>query len=159
MKARHLSLAALALTGAACQAFTPTIPERQGLPGPKPEDIQLSLIEKYAAELAAHAPEQPETGLEPEPWTRPHVGNDELLQVEFRDAPLGQVVQFLADRAGLNLQLGEMPDARVDVSFKSITLDSALHSVLERNDCRLVESPPGVFWVEDLDGSGSIDGS
>lgn len=153
MKARHLSLAALALTGAACQAFAPTIPERQGLPGPKPEDIQLSLIEKYAAELAAHAPAQPETGLEPEPWTRPHVGNDELLQVEFRDAPLGQVVQFLADRAGLNLQLGEMPDAQVDVSFKSITLDSALHSVLERNDCRLVESPPGVYWVEDLDGS------
>ena len=153
MKWHLLSLGACSLALGACQAFTPTIPERQGLPGPSPEDIQLSLIEKYAAELAANAPAQPETGLEPEPWTRPHVGNDELLQVEFRDAPLGQVVQFLADKAGLNLQLVALPDRRVDVSFKSITLDAALHSVLERNECRLVESPPGVYWVEDLDGN------
>lgn len=153
MSARPISLAALALALGSCQALAPTIPERQGLPGPSPEEIQLSLIEKYAAELAANAPARPETGLEPETYTRPHVGNDEPLQVEFRDAPLGQVVQFLADKAGLNLQLGPMPDRRVDVSFKSITLDAALHSVLERNECRLVESPPGVYWVEDLDGS------
>ena len=36
------------------------------------------------------------------------------------------VVQFLAEKAALNLQLVEMPDRRVDVSFKSITLDAAL---------------------------------
>jgi hypothetical protein len=153
LKSRQLTLAACAIALGSCQAFAPTIPEREGQPGPTPEEIQLSLIEKYAAELAAIAPPQPETGIEPEQWTRPHVGNDDLLQVEFRDAPLGQVVQFLADKAGLNLQLVALPDRRVDVSFKSITLDAALHSVLERNECRLVESPPGVFWVEDLDGS------
>lgn len=153
MNHRSLPLAAVAFACGACQAFAPTIAERQGQPGPSPEEIQLSLIEKYAAELAANAPAPPPTGLEPEVWTRPHIGGDELLQVEFRDAPLAQVVQFLADKADINFQLGALSDRRVDVSFKSITLDAALHSVLERNDCRLVESPPGVYWVEDLDGS------
>jgi type II secretory pathway component GspD/PulD (secretin) len=144
---------ALALGLCACQAVRPTIPERQGQPGPSPDKIQLSLLEKYAQELAAARPPAPDTGLEPETWTRPKIGDDELLQVEFRDAPLGQVVQFLADKAGLNLHLDSAADQRVNVSFKSITLDDALHTLLERHRCRLVESPPGVYWVEDLDGA------
>lgn len=153
MNRKPLAQLTLALGLCGCQAVAPTIPERQGQPGPAPEDIHLSLLEKYADELAAARAPAPETGLEPERWTRPKVGGDELLQVEFRDAPLGQVVQFLADQAGLNLHLDSTADRRVDVSFKSITLDDALHTLLERNRCRLVESPPGVYWVEDLDGS------
>lgn len=147
----RLALAAMILS--ACQAVAPTISQRQGEPGPAPEQLRLSLAEQYPSELAGVAPQLVVDDFAPTNVARPKVGDDERLQVEFRDAPLGQVIHFLADRAGLNILLDAEADERVDVSFKSITLDDALHVLLERNGRRLVEAPSGVFWIERTDGS------
>jgi type II secretory pathway component GspD/PulD (secretin) len=147
------SLFAAALLLGACQAVAPTIANRQGRKGPAPENVHLSLGDQYPSELPGPAPERSVDGVAPPAYVQPVVGGDERLQVEFRDAPLGQVIHFLADRAGINIYLDAEATERVDVSFKSITLDDALHALLARNGRRLVESPPGVFWIERNDGS------
>lgn len=145
------ALAALLLT--ACQVVAPTISQRQGGAAPSPDQVKLSLLEQYPDELGASAPTDSAAELAPLDVARPKVGDDERLAVEFRGAPLGQVIHFLADRAGLNILLDAEADERIDVSFKSITLDDALHTLLERNGRRLVEAPPGVYWIERTDGS------
>jgi type II secretory pathway component GspD/PulD (secretin) len=148
-----LAVAALAL---ACRAFDRTIPERAGREGPAPEDVALSLEEDHPDLLggppAALIPAPRETAPEVA-YVPPRIGGDELVQIEFRDANLSQVVHFLAERAGVNVFLDPYVDRRVDVSFPAITLDAALQVVLARCGMRLVEEPQGVFWIDVHDGS------
>ncbi len=136
-----------------CQALGPTVSQRQGQEGPSPEQVRVSLGEQYPRELPGAVAPAVREELPPTRPERPRIGGDELLAVEFRDAPLGQVVQFLADRAGINILLDAEADAHVDVSFKQIKLGDALHTLLERHQRRLVEGAAGVFWIERTDGS------
>jgi type II secretory pathway component GspD/PulD (secretin) len=147
-----LSSAALAAI-LGCEAVQPTLLDRQGADPLDPQSVAVSLSDEYPELLPGPDPLPGADGTAAQAPPRPNIGGDELLAVEFRDAALSQVVHFLADSAGINLYLGADLDARVDVSFKSITLNDALHALLERNGRRLVESPPGVFWVERNDGS------
>ena len=139
----------------ACQVFEPTISQRQGQVPLTEEDVPVSLAEEYPDDLAGaswvdHEPNHL-AALESS-YVRPHVGDDERLRLEFRDAELGLVLQTLAERARINIQLdGDLSD-RVDVTFPEVTLDDALHAVLARAGRRLVEDPPGIFHVERHDG-------
>lgn len=145
------ALALSALLG--CQTIAPPISSRQNRSGPRPEDVRLSLHDQYPDELAGPRSVLVEGGDGANEYVRPRIGGDERLAVEFRGAPLGQVIQLLADRAGLNILLDAEANEPVDVSFKSITLDDAMHTLLERHGRRLVEGPAGVFWIERTDGS------
>ncbi len=130
----------------ACRAFGPTIPQREDTERLEAGRVPLSIEEEFpdpAGDLGMGEP------LDVEPvaasYVAPTIGSSELLQVEFRGAPLSQVLHFLSARAGINLFLDASIDAVVDVSFPSITLDGAMQAVLKHNGLRLVEDPPGVF--------------
>lgn len=153
MRRFSVRVAGCVALGAACQAVAPTIAQRQGERQIGPEDVRVSLGEQYPAQLPGPEPSLAVDDFAPDAYVRPVVGDGERLQIEFRGAALSQVIHFLADHAGLNIYLDPQDDATVDVSFKDITLDDALHAVLARNGRRLVESPPGVFWIERNDGS------
>ncbi len=141
----------------ACQALAPTISERRlEQVAPDPSDVITSLEEEFPDIF-------PPTPVEADPpdhiaaasddYVPPQIGDEELLQVEFREANLSQVVHFIAERAGINIVLDPFIDREVDVSFPSVTADSALQAVLGSNGLRLVESTPGIYAVEVHDGS------
>lgn len=134
----------------ACRAFEPTIPERQGLPLVGESQVPVSLAEEFPEELPGVAVEQ-ETRRHSErlagDLVQPAIGDDQPIQLEFRDAELTGVLHLLAERAGINLQAGPEAIGRVDASFPAITVDAAMHAVLRQAGLRLVEQPAGVFHV------------
>jgi len=155
VESRAACTAAL-LLALACQAFEPTIAERQAHPEDPLQDVPLSLLEEFPSEFSLphgiRDEPQPLPPAEP-PYVAPVIGGDEMLQVEFRDANLSQVVHFIADRAGVNIVLDPYLDRAVDVSFPKITLDGALQALLAHNGMRLIEDPPGIYWISLHDGT------
>ncbi|MCC7015123.1 MAG: type II secretion system protein GspD [Planctomycetes bacterium] len=150
------SLIPLALATCACRTFQPTIAQRQGYERLGAGTVPLSIAEEFEGapiDARSERVERDERESRQAEYVAPKLGGDELLQVEFRGAPLAQVLHFLADRAGVNIVLDAGVDRTVDLSFPSITLDAAMHSVLTRNGLRLVEDPPGVYFVELWDGT------
>lgn len=77
----------------------------------------------------------------------------EALSFEMRGMPLAQAIHLIAEAAGVNVYLDSNLGQVVDASFPSVTLDDALQVLLVRNGLRLVEDPPGIYWVERKDGS------
>ena len=153
---RRPGLLAGTLALGACQAFAPTIPQRMER-GPDRDQVPVSLQEEYPKLLdpaPEPAPEGGPRGVHDTPaFEPPSIGGDELVTVEFRGANLSQVVQFIAEQASINILLDPYLDRQVDVSFPSVTMDAALHAVLEEHGMRLVERAEGIYAIELNDGS------
>jgi type II secretory pathway component GspD/PulD (secretin) len=145
----HASLAA-GLALAACRAYEPTIPERQDREPMDPSRVEVSLAEEFPEELSEYVPQQAprrHSDFLAGEGSLPTIGDDQLIQLEFRDAELAGVLHLLAGRAGINLQVGPEAVGRVDASFPAITVDAALHAVLRQAGLKLVEQPASVFHV------------
>lgn len=141
---------------AACTAFEPTIPDRQADPG-RPIG-QLQVAQPYQSEPR---PRSQASSTGPASYERlddpmPRVAGDDLIQLELRQTSLAQAIHLVAERARVSLYLDATLDREIDVSFRDVTLDAALQVMLERNGLRLVEGPPGIFWVQRDDGSESL---
>jgi len=83
----------------------------------------------------------------------PRIAGDEEFALQLRGVALAEAFHLIATQAGANLYLDAGLSGMVDADFPSVTLDDALTSLLSRNGMRLVEDPPGIFFVELADGS------
>ncbi len=87
------------------------------------------------------------------PQERVRIGDDQLYNLDLGQAPLGEAIHMIAQRAGVNIYLDDEFNESIDASFPSVTLDDALSTLLERNGLRLVNGPGEIYWVERADGS------
>lgn len=138
-----------------CQIFEPTTKERQHFPSDKefvaPKSLQeefphLDFGSKWVAD-----PEEQYMIQERKPMAK--IGGTERYSFEFRNMTLAQGLHFIAQEANINIYLNPYLDQPIDASLPRVTFDEAVGVLLERNGLRLVEEPPGIFWVEQNDGT------
>ena len=149
MKLFPCTVLALLIAGCAgrpssVDTFGPTLSQRREHRDPfERDEITVSPPKPQTTETA---------GVEEQP-TRTRFGDDTLNQIDFRGAALSEALHLLAQQAGVNIYLDTGLDRTVDASFPAVTLDDALDVLLQRNGLQMSESPPGVFWIENRDGS------
>jgi type II secretory pathway component GspD/PulD (secretin) len=148
---RAATTTGLIFVGSACQMFSPTIPERAAIETAKP--IEIPAVPELD-EPQDSAFDNVDTGTyERSRPDRPCIGGDAASSFQMRGVQLATAIHMIAEAGGVNVYLDAQLDRLVDASFPSITLDDALHVLLTQNGLRLVEDPPGIFWVTDDDGS------
>ena len=121
----------------------------------EPEEV-LPKTREHPGGVASPSEGAPGTGTRvagPEPRPRPQIGDDQLRQLDLRDAPLAEALHLIGSMAGVNLYLDAGLGGRVDASFPAVRLDDALEVLLARSGLVLTEDPPGIFWVTRGDGS------
>jgi general secretion pathway protein D len=146
-------LAAALACACSCRALEPTIPARRGDPGLRAKQIPLSLGDEYAGQLAGPRPDaSPVSHLERVPSEAPVrlLPDSEPRSIEFRDAPLGAVVESLAGELGLNVMLDPGLERSVNASFPSATAGAALEAILAEAGLGLVEQNGGILAVRPL---------
>jgi type II secretory pathway component GspD/PulD (secretin) len=156
MRARTLVPAAV-LVLAACaetsvarddlrEAFEPTLPARA-------VGSELPFTGRLPGPPRSAAPEPPRVEPAPPPPPPTPIGDDTRYALDLRGVPVAEAVHLIAGKAGVNVYLDAGLDMPVDASFPAVTLDQALDVILTRHQLRLVEEPPGVYWVERRDGT------
>lgn len=156
------TLALVALAGAACRhADAPRYP-RLGSPiGAKVPTVGAAMRNRPILDQLDSA-ELEETWVdEVQDFTAPaspalSIGGDEPMEFEARATPLGEVLAFLGEVAGVNIMFDPGLVQPVNASFPSVRVGEAIYAVLEQNDLELVEDPPGVYSVRDLAGGGGL---
>lgn len=138
----------LCALASACQALEPTVHSLQDPPA-TPRDVTRPSL---ALPPPKPIPPAPDVPVQPTLPTA-HLAGTEKRQLEFRGKPLSEAVYAISQLAGVNVYLDAQLDTLVDASFPSITLDEALQALLVRNGLKLVEDPPGIYWVTQDDGS------
>jgi type II secretory pathway component GspD/PulD (secretin) len=81
------------------------------------------------------------------------IGTGERGPLNFAGTPLPEAINAIARLAGVNIVLDPTLSGTVDASFPAVTLDEALHAILDRNGLRLVRGEGNIYWVERGDGS------
>lgn len=81
------------------------------------------------------------------------IGTGERGPLNFSGTPLPEAIHAIARLAGVNMVMDPGLQGTVDASFPSVTLDEALHAILDRNGLRLVKGEGDIYWVERGDGS------
>ncbi len=71
---------------------------------------------------------------------------NELVNVDFRDTDLQNVVAILATKAGINVVAGDQLEGTVTANLKGVTLRQAMETVLRLNNLGLVEEE-GIFRI------------
>ncbi len=127
---------------AACQAFEPTVKSLQEEPRERRDALRPTLA-LPAKELPADEPEFAPKNERKEA----HLPASEPVRLELRGKSLAEAIHAICEEARVNVYLDAELDQKVDVTFTNITLDAALQTLLTRNSLRLVEEPPGIFWV------------
>ncbi len=146
-----LALAASAATLTGCKAFEPTLDRRAATAEREQPPIELP-----AVEVPDDAPLQPPTDaarFSVETSERPRIGDDTRGSFQLRGVQLATAIHMIAEAGGVNVYLDAEIDRLVDASFPNVTLDDAMHVLLTQNGLRLVEDPPGIYWVTTDDGS------
>lgn len=136
----------LGFSSLACQVFGPTIPQKARQEAKQPIVLPPS-IDVVDDEL-----EEDDFGFSVVSAPA-RIGSDALVSFQMRDTPLGLAIHMIAEKAGVNIYLDASLDREVDAAFPAVTVDNALHALLDRNGLRLMEDPPGMFWVAPSDGS------
>ena len=144
MKFCTLLAAASLCVVAACQHTGPAIPAAE------PDPFQHLVETPVMAEL--DLPEAVPDEVEPPPASSLVIGDAEPRDFEFSGTPLRTAIRAISEQAGLSMVLDPGIDGVVDASFSGVTQDEALKAILTRNELRLAEDPPGIFWVERTDG-------
>ncbi|MDZ4771539.1 MAG: hypothetical protein SGI72_00240 [Planctomycetota bacterium] len=129
----------------ACQAFEPTVKSLQDPPREPRDKLRPTLslppptriadepeFARRNVRVAAHLP------------TR---SNAEPTHLELRGKPLAEAIHTICAAAGVNVYLDAALDTKVDATFVDVSLDTALQTILARNELMLVEDPPGIYWV------------
>jgi len=150
---RSATTTGLVLVACACQVLGPTIPQRATAEIAKSIEIP-ELTEFDEPEGVDAAFQNDDTGnyirTAPE---HPRIAGDSVSSFQMRGVQLATAIHMIAEAGGVNVYLDAQLDRLIDASFPSITLDDALHVLLTQNGLRLVEDPPGIFWVTANDGS------
>ncbi|MFT7669172.1 MAG: type II secretory pathway component GspD/PulD (secretin) [Planctomycetota bacterium] len=138
------------LTAVSCHVMGPTIPERALEEASKP--IVLPEVPELDEEEFAYEADLDDLIITelPEPS---RIGGDEERSFQLRNVELANAIHMVAEAGNVNIYLDAALNRMVDASFPSITLNDALQVLLRQNGLRLVEDPPGIFWVETNDGS------
>lgn len=58
-----------------------------------------------------------------------------LYSLDFRDAEAKDVLRLLGQKSGINIIVGDEISGKISVSLKDVTLDQALHSILQGFGC------------------------
>lgn len=148
-----LGLALLGCLTSGCEIFRPNIKQRRTNAQRVIPELPVAL--PYMVEPAPPFEEDEGTLLEASaslPFAGP-IGDDQLHRIAFRGASLAQVVFALAETAGISMYLDPSLDQAVDLTIHDVTVDEAMRLVLHRNGLVLLEDPPGIYWVETMDGS------
>lgn len=133
---------------AACQAFEPTIHSLQD-PRAVARDVTRPSLTLPPARIVEPEPDAPARTERP----TAHLPGNEKTRLEFRNKPLAEAIHTISEAAGVNVYLDAALDTPIDATFPSITLDAALQTLLVRNGLKLVEDPPGLYWVTLDDGT------
>lgn len=133
-----------------CAMFGPTIPERAAIEAAKP--VEIPEVEELEEDESAFDGDSGDAWVTAEPQ-RARIGGDAVNSFQMRGVQLATAIHMIAEAGGVNVYLDAQLDRMVDASFPSITLDDALNVLLTQNGLRLVEDPPGIYWVTANDGS------
>lgn len=75
-----------------------------------------------------------------------------VMRIDFRDAPVNQVIKMIANESNLNFVISpEAGEKRTSISLKNVPWDVALKVVLESNRLGMRELSPGIVRVDFLD--------
>ena len=73
------------------------------------------------------------------------------VRLDFRDAPVSQVIRMLANESGINFIISpEAGQKRTSISLKNVGWDVALKAVLESNRLGMQEIAPGLVRIDFL---------
>ena len=110
---------------------------------PMLEELDEELVSELRAQLEV-------TGRAPMPISPAlSLGGEEVTDLQFRGAQLGDVIASLAEIADANIVFDPGLTQPIFASFPSIRVGQALHAILDENDLELIENPPGVYVVRD----------
>ncbi|MCA8979403.1 MAG: type II and III secretion system protein [Planctomycetes bacterium] len=147
---RHLATGLAVALSSGCSVFGPTIPERAAVEAANP--IEFPAVDGLEDEESAFVADTGDAWVKAEPQS-PHIGGDGVNSFQMRGVQLATAIHMIAEAGGVNIYLDAGLDRLVDASFPAITLDDALQVLLKQNGLRLVEDPPGIYWVTANDGS------
>ena len=74
--------------------------------------------------------------------------NDTRVSLKVKDQPLADVVNYIRERAGVNIMLADGIDAKVTIEFEQVPWRVALELVAEKAGCILVEKAANVIRIE-----------
>ena len=74
--------------------------------------------------------------LTPPPPARAPRGTGRPIDLDVRNAEIGEVCRFIADAAGVNIVLGDGVSGTVTVSLKHVPWDTALEAILKAKGYR-----------------------
>lgn len=82
------------------------------------------------------------------PAPKPYTGNplDQLVNIDFREMELSNVVALLAHKAGINVIAGTELTGLVTANLRNVTLRQAMETALRMNDLGIVEEE-GIFRI------------
>ncbi len=83
--------------------------------------------------------------------SNPVVSGKKVLRLDFRDAPVSQIIRMIAAESGINFIIS--PDAgakKTSISLKNVAWDVALKAVLESNRLGMQEIAPGLVRIDFL---------
>jgi type IV pilus secretin PilQ/predicted competence protein len=79
------------------------------------------------------------------------VSNKKAMRLDFRDAPVSQIIRMIANESNLNIVIAPEAGAkRTSISLKNVPWDVALKVVLDANRMGMQEISPGVVRVDFL---------
>jgi type IV pilus secretin PilQ/predicted competence protein len=79
------------------------------------------------------------------------ISTKKAIRLDFRDAPISQIVRLIANESGLNFIIApKAGNIKTSISLKNVPWDVALKAVLESNHLGMQEIAPGLVRVDDL---------
>jgi len=80
------------------------------------------------------------------------VENDKVLSMDFRGAPLKEVIRMLSEESGINFVLSPtVQDRQIFLSFNKVTFNNALQALLKSNSLGMVEIGTGLVRIDTLE--------
>ncbi len=136
--------------GAQAPAIDASAPPPREEPAPDTRESNTAIVSKIQSleaqeEKAVTAVEAPEGGA---PQARPYSGDplQQIVNVDFREMELANVVALLAHKAGINIIAGADLTGTVTASLKQVPLAQAMETALRMNGLGLVEEE-GIYRI------------
>jgi type IV pilus assembly protein PilQ len=99
--------------------------------------------------LATEVPAQESPAVTPpSPMGREGPARDSLITIDVKDRPATEVLEFIREKAGINLVVDQGIDKRVTLKLVKAPWRKSLQFVVEQADCVLLEQGPNLFKVE-----------
>lgn len=109
-------------------------------------DLRSKIVELEAAEDTSEKMAAVEAPSRPEP--KPYVGDpmEQIVNIDFREMELSNVVALLAHKAGINVIAGTELTGIVTANLRNVTLRRAMETALRMNDLGMLEEE-GIYRI------------